>query len=105
MANADRKHFGPGMQGKGDGSGAMTDIDPEDLPANMVLKNRDVKQHSEERGLDSRAVQTDRMEPHQHNQVPEDLPPLADERDPEADTAADTEADIGTDEIPPEDEP
>lgn len=92
MANADRKHFGAGMQGKGDGSGAMSDIDPEDVPANMVLKNRDTKQHSDGRGLDSRAVQTGRMEPHQHNQVPEDLPPLADMRDPDTDT-------------PPEDEP
>lgn len=85
MADADRKKFGAGMQGKGDGTGAMTDMDPEAIPANAVLKNRDVKQHSDERGLDSRAVQTERMEPHMDNQMPEDLPPLADERDPDVD--------------------
>jgi hypothetical protein len=67
MANADRKHHGPGVQGKGDGSGAMTDM-PEDLPENAVLSNRDKKQHSEERGLDSRNVQNDQRQDHVANQ-------------------------------------
>jgi hypothetical protein len=48
MANANRKHFGAGSQGKGDGSGAMTVMDDEKLPDNMVLSNRDKAQHSQE---------------------------------------------------------
>jgi hypothetical protein len=55
MANADRKHHGAGVKGKGDGTGAMTDM-PADLPENAVLSNRDKKLHSEERGLDSKHV-------------------------------------------------
>jgi len=45
MANADRKHMGSGSQGKGDGTGAMTDLDQEILPENMVLSNRNKAQH------------------------------------------------------------
>lgn len=93
MADADHKKFGAGMQGKGDGTGGMTNARSEDIPANAVLKNRDAKQHPEERGLDGRAVQTGRMEPHVDNQRPRDQPPLADERD-RAERS-----------IPPEDEP
>ena len=71
MANADRKHHGPGVQGKGDGTGAMTDMDP-DLPENAVLSNRDKQQHSEERGLDSRNVQNEQRQDHVMNRQ-EDL--------------------------------
>ena len=59
MAHASRKHFGPGAQGKGDGTGAMTTIDTADIPDNMILSNRDKAQHSDQRGLDSKAVQTE----------------------------------------------
>jgi len=61
MAKADRKHFGPGVQGKGDGTGGMTDTDP-DLPENAVLSNRDKKQHSDGRGLDSKHVETEQRQ-------------------------------------------
>lgn len=64
MAHAGHKHFGPGMQGKNDGSGAMSDLDPGDVPANMVLSNRDKAQHSDDRGLDGKAVQTEQMQDH-----------------------------------------
>lgn len=66
MARADRKHFGPGVQGKGDGTGAMSET-PDDLPANAVLSNRDKQQHSDERGLDSKHVQTEQREDHASN--------------------------------------
>ena len=66
MARADRKHFGPGVQGKGDGTGAMTQA-PDDLPANAVLSNRGKKQHSDERGLDSKHVQNEQREDHASN--------------------------------------
>jgi hypothetical protein len=56
MANASKKTAGTGSQGKGDGTGAMTEL-PEGVPAeNMVLSNRDKSRHSDERGLDSRQV-------------------------------------------------
>jgi hypothetical protein len=64
MAKADRKHHGPAAQGKGDGTGAMTDLDPEQLPANAVLSNRDKAGHSEERGLDGKAVLTEQLQDH-----------------------------------------
>ncbi len=50
MAQASRKHFGAGAQGKGDGTGAMSDLEPEEVPANMILSNRDKAGHSETRG-------------------------------------------------------
>ncbi len=67
MANADKKHVGAGAQGKGDGSGAMTDLDRDVLPENMVLSNRDKAQHSQERGLDGKAVQTEQYHDHAAN--------------------------------------
>ncbi|WP_210530267.1 hypothetical protein [Rubellimicrobium arenae] len=79
MAHASRKHFGPGSQGKGDGTGAMTTIDTADIPDNMILSNRDKAQHSDERGLDSKAVQTDQYRDHAANRRIED-DELADSR-------------------------
>lgn len=73
MAHASRKHFGPGAQGKGDGTGAMSTADPSGIPDNMVLKNRDKAQHSDERGLDSRQVQTEQYRDHANNRRVEDM--------------------------------
>ncbi|OLP59108.1 hypothetical protein BJF93_04095 [Xaviernesmea oryzae] len=67
MANADRKHFGSGAQGKGDGTGAMTVLEDGILPDNMILSNRDKAQHSRERGLDGRNVQTEQYRDHAGN--------------------------------------
>ncbi|MCP1549764.1 MULTISPECIES: hypothetical protein [Methylorubrum] len=64
MAKADRHSMGPGAQGKGDGSGAMTDLPEGILGENAVLSNRDKSQHSDERGLDSRHVQTEQYHDH-----------------------------------------
>lgn len=72
MANASKKHFGPGAQGKGDGSGAMTDIPKEKLPENMVLSNHDKQAHSPQRGLDSRAVQNEQFQDQVGNQFPDE---------------------------------
>jgi hypothetical protein len=72
MAHASRKHFGPGSQGKGDGTGAMSTIDTAAIPDNMILSNRDKAQHSEERGLDSKAVQTEQYRDHVANRRVED---------------------------------
>ncbi|WP_337270475.1 hypothetical protein [Oryzifoliimicrobium ureilyticus] len=70
MAKADRKHMGAGSHGKGDGSGAMTDLDPNVLPDNMVLSNRDKAQHTRERGLDGKFIQTEQYGDHNANRDP-----------------------------------
>ncbi|MCO6187772.1 hypothetical protein [Rhizobium sp. L1K21] len=67
MANADKKHFKQGSQGKGDGSGAMTELDDDILDKDKVLSNRDKASHSEERGLDSKNVQTEEYKDHAAN--------------------------------------
>lgn len=67
MANASRKHVGPGAHGKGSGTGAMTELPEGILEPNMVLSNRDKAQHSDERGLDSKAVQTEQYQDHSGN--------------------------------------
>ncbi len=64
MANASKKHMGSGTQGKGDGTGALTELPEGILEENMVLSNRDKSQHSDERGLDSRTVQTEQFHDH-----------------------------------------
>ena len=48
----------------------MTVMDDEKLPDNMVLSNRDKAQHSQERGLDSKAVQTEQFQDHAANRRP-----------------------------------
>lgn len=67
MANASRHKVGPRAQGKGTGSGAMSDLPEGVLPENMVLSNRDKSRHSDERGLDSKNVQTEQYQDHAGN--------------------------------------
>lgn len=69
MTDQDGKRLGPKTRqyGKSDGSGAMTDLQSDLLPENMVLKNRDKAQHSGERGQDSKWVQTEQFEDHVAN--------------------------------------
>ena len=59
MAKAD--HHGAGVHGKGDGTGAMTDV-PADLPENAVLSNWDKAQHSAERGFDGKAARNEQCQ-------------------------------------------
>lgn len=70
MANASKKHVGPGAQGKNSGTGAMTPESVADglLGENQVLSNRDKSQHTGERGLDSRAVQNEQRQDNARNQ-------------------------------------
>ena len=67
MANASKKNMGSGAQGKGDGTGAMTELPEGVLEENMVLSNRDKSRHTDERGLDSRMVQTEQFHDHAAN--------------------------------------
>lgn len=64
MANASKKNMGSGAQGKSDGSGSMTELPEGVLEENMVLSNRDKSRHSDQRGLDSRQVQTEQYRDH-----------------------------------------
>jgi hypothetical protein len=67
MANASHKNLGAGTQGKGAGVGAMTDLPDGLLEENMVLSNRDKASHSDQRGLDSKTVQTEQFHDHSAN--------------------------------------
>ena len=67
MANADRHKMGAATQGNGTGTGAMTDLPDGILEENMVLSNRDKSRHSDERGLDSKMVQTEQYQDHAAN--------------------------------------
>lgn len=67
MAHASKHTIGPGSQGKGSGTGAMTELPEGILPDNMVLSNRDKAQHSDQRGLDSKNVQTEQYQDHAGN--------------------------------------
>jgi hypothetical protein len=69
MANASKKHMGPATQGKGDGSGALTEIPREEIPENGILSNRDKSRHSEERGLDSKQIQNDQLQDQPANRL------------------------------------
>lgn len=67
MANASKKHMGPSALGKHSGTGAMATLPDGILEENMVLSNRDKSQHSHERGLDSKTVQTEQYQDHAGN--------------------------------------
>jgi hypothetical protein len=70
MANAGKKHFGKGTQGRGTGSGAMTELPREMVGENEVLSNRDKKLHSEERGQDGNSIKTEQEQDHSANRRP-----------------------------------
>ncbi len=61
-----------GRAGQGSGSGAMTELPDGVLPENMVLSNRDKAQHSDERGLDGKNVQTEQYQDHAGNRRSDD---------------------------------
>jgi hypothetical protein len=71
MANASRNSIGPATQGKRSGTGAMTDegIVEGRVEENMVLSNRDKSRHSQERGLDSKAIQNDQLQDQPGNRL------------------------------------
>ncbi|WP_435167922.1 hypothetical protein [Falsirhodobacter sp. 1013] len=72
MAHADHKKFGGHVQGKGDGTGAMSEVEPEDIEQNQILSNRDKSQDTRDRGQDGRNNQTEQIEDHVGNRIPED---------------------------------
>ena len=72
MARADGKKIGPGVKGKGDGAGAMSELDSATLPANAVLSIRDKSRISGDRGRDGKTVQTEQYEDHVANRRPDE---------------------------------
>ncbi len=58
---------GPRLKGKGNGSGAMTDLQDNLVGENMVLSNRDKTESSRERGQDGRWVETEQLQDHNDN--------------------------------------
>lgn len=72
MAKASKKSIGAGSQGKGDGSGALTEVPKDIIPENGVLSNRDKSRHSGERGLDSKTIQNEQFQDQPANRLPED---------------------------------
>jgi hypothetical protein len=67
-----KTRFRSGVYGKGDGTGALTEIPKEKIGDNMVLSNRDKAQHSEVRGLDGKAIQTEQFQDHAANRIPKE---------------------------------
>ena len=67
-----KKYRGLGTQGKGDGSGAMTEVPLEKIGENMVLSNRDKAQHPAGRGMDGKAILTEQFQDHAANRLPEE---------------------------------
>jgi len=67
-----KKHHGLGTQGKGDGSGAMTEVPLEKIGENMVLSNRDKAQHPDSRGMDGKAILTEQFQDHAANRLPDE---------------------------------
>jgi hypothetical protein len=73
MSSGGKKHFGPGSRGKGSGTGALTDVPKDMIGENMVLSNRDKAQHTEERGMDSKYVQSEQLQDHAANRLDDDM--------------------------------
>jgi hypothetical protein len=67
-----KRQFKSGIHGKGDGTGAMTEIPKDKIGENMVLSNRDKAQHSDARGLDGKDIQTEQYQDHAANRMAED---------------------------------
>ena len=69
MAHASKTHMSTATQGKGSGTGAMTDLPEGVLEENMVLSNRDKASHTAERGMDGKAIQTEQFQDHAANHL------------------------------------
>ncbi|WFP62184.1 MULTISPECIES: hypothetical protein [unclassified Mesorhizobium] len=72
MASGGKKHIGRGSQGKGSGTGAKTELPKDRVGENDVLSNRDKKQHTKERGLDSNRIKSDQYQDNAANRLPKD---------------------------------
>lgn len=67
-----KTHFRSGTHGKGAGTGAFAEVSKEKIGDNMVLSNRDKKQHSDIRGMDGKSIQTEQYQDHSANRLGSD---------------------------------
>ncbi|MBR0861262.1 hypothetical protein JQ614_05815 [Bradyrhizobium diazoefficiens] len=72
MPNGGKTHIGSGARGKGAGTGALTDIAKDKVGDNMILSNRDKAQHSDNRGMDGKFIQTEQYQDHSANRLLDD---------------------------------
>lgn len=77
--HASKKHMGPGSQGKGTGTGGMTDLPEGLLEENMVLSNRDKSRHPETRGYDGKEVQVEQFQDNVANREIDEEPEATDD--------------------------
>jgi hypothetical protein len=73
MSKGGKKQIGAGVHGKGSGVGAKSEIQKEKIGDNMVLSNRDKSQHSDQRGMDSKHIQSEQFQDHSANRLNEDI--------------------------------
>ena len=72
MSRGSKKQTGAGARGKGAGVGANTDIPKDKIGENMVLSNRDKSRHSDQRGMDSKQIQSEQLQDHASNRFDND---------------------------------
>jgi hypothetical protein len=73
MSKGSKKQTGAGAHGKGSGAGANTDIAKDKVGENMVLSNRDKSQHSDQRGMDGKHLQSEQLQDHAANRLDDDV--------------------------------
>ena len=72
MAKGGKKQIGAGSHGKRAGTGARTDIAKEKIGDNEVLSNRDKSRNTNERGMDSKSIQSEQLQDHAANRLDDD---------------------------------
>ena len=72
MTKSGKKHIGPGAQAKGSDIGANTDLPKDKIGDNMILSNRDKAQHTDQRGMDSKHIQSEQLQDHAANRLDDD---------------------------------
>ena len=70
MANASKKHFCAGAQGKSSGEGAMTTTPEGMVEENAVLSNRDKASRAKARGMDGKQIKSEQRQDHAANRIP-----------------------------------
>jgi hypothetical protein len=72
MSRGSKKQTGAGAHGKGAGVGATAELVKEKVGDNMVLSNRDKSRHSDQRGMDSKHIQSEQFQDHASNRLDDD---------------------------------
>jgi hypothetical protein len=72
MSKGSKKQVGAGTHGKGAGTGALSDVPKDKIGDNMILSNRDKSQHTDQRGMDSKHIQSEQLQDHAANRLDDD---------------------------------